>query len=48
MKVENGLLLDVPEQIHTDRLLLRCPRIGDGEICLMRIMGKRGGAPVRK
>ena len=27
----NPLLQDVPEVIETDRLTLRCPRLGDGE-----------------
>jgi hypothetical protein len=26
----NPILLNVPEQIETERLLIRCPRPGDG------------------
>ena len=26
------LLIDVPERIETDRLILRCPRPGDGAV----------------
>src|SRR3954467_15427426 len=41
MKVESGLLLDVPEQIQSNRLLLRCPRGGDGETIFPSVQESR-------
>ncbi len=32
MKTVDPLLIDVPELLHTERLVLRCPRPGDGPV----------------
>src|SRR5689334_23893013 len=35
----NPLLIDVPEQIHSTRLILRCPRsAGDGDLILPSVL----------